>query len=116
MSYKSSHGKPSLGEVIVKLRNERGMTQSALATAIGLGHGSLSRIERGEVASPKPQTIHALIRVLGPLDLGAPRTAAGQRSTAWNRAVSTLSELEELELLEYLAFIRWRGRRRVSKT
>lgn len=37
-----------LGQILVKLRTERGLKQSDLATAVGIGPSTWSRIEKGE--------------------------------------------------------------------
>jgi transcriptional regulator with XRE-family HTH domain len=106
----ADHDNRDLGALIVRLRKDRGLTQSALAAAIGLKHGSLSRIERGEVANPKATTLEALARELGVPELRSHEVTMSGRSAAWTRSMATLTKSEEIELLDYLRFIRRRGR------
>jgi len=98
-----------LGGRIVRLRQALGLTQTELAARIGRSHASLGRIERGEVATPKPETLAALAKALGVDDLSESADSAN-RMSAWRRATARLTEDEQGQLLEFLAFLRWRSR------
>ncbi len=56
---RSDQPQPALGKAIRQLRNERGMTQEALAHAAGVTVGHLSMIERGH-SNPTWATVKAI--------------------------------------------------------
>ncbi|CAH8720848.1 helix-turn-helix domain-containing protein [Paenibacillus thiaminolyticus] len=59
----------TLGELIQRYRQERGMTQANLAELSGVSSGSISKIENGEIRRPDFKTIQPIISVLEiPLD------------------------------------------------
>ncbi|WP_197260195.1 helix-turn-helix domain-containing protein [Paenibacillus dendritiformis] len=59
----------TLGELIQRYRQDRGMTQAHLAELSGVSSGSISKIENGEIRRPDYKTIQPIISVLEiPLD------------------------------------------------
>ncbi|HEU4905082.1 MAG TPA: helix-turn-helix transcriptional regulator [Solirubrobacterales bacterium] len=64
MMRRSDQPQPALGKAIRQLREERGMTQEALAHAAGVTVGHLSTIERGH-SNPTWATIKAIAVPLG---------------------------------------------------
>lgn len=56
---RSDQPQPALGKAIRQLREERGMTQEALAHAAGVTVGHLSTIERGH-SNPTWATVRAV--------------------------------------------------------
>jgi transcriptional regulator with XRE-family HTH domain len=56
---RSDQPQPALGKAIRQLRNERGMTQEALAHAAGVTVGHLSMIERGH-SNPTWATVKSI--------------------------------------------------------
>jgi len=60
---RSDQPQPALGKAIRKLREERGMTQEALAHAAGVTVGHLSTIERGH-SNPTWATVKAISQTL----------------------------------------------------
>ncbi len=54
---------PALATVLRRLRNDRGMTQEALAFYAGITAGSLSRIELAQ-AAPAWATVRSIARAL----------------------------------------------------
>ena len=56
---RSDQPQPALGKAIRQLREERGMTQEALAHAAGVTVGHLSTIERGH-SNPTWATVKAI--------------------------------------------------------
>ena len=59
MMRRSGQPHPALGKATRQLREERGMTQEALAHAAGVTVGHLSTIERGH-SNPTWATVHAI--------------------------------------------------------
>ena len=59
MMRRSDQPQPALGKAIRQLREERGMTQEALAHAAGVTVGHLSTIERGH-SNPTWATVRAV--------------------------------------------------------
>jgi transcriptional regulator with XRE-family HTH domain len=59
MMRRSDQPQPALGKAIRQLREERGMTQEALAHAAGVTVGHLSTIERGH-SNPTWATVKAI--------------------------------------------------------
>jgi putative transcriptional regulator len=53
-----------VGERLVQLRQERGVSQSELARVSGVNPSTISRIERGEIPSPGTETIRKLAYAL----------------------------------------------------
>lgn len=66
---RSDQPQPALGKAIRQLREERGMTQEALAHAAGVTVGHLSTIERGH-SNPTWGTVKGIARALG-VSMGA---------------------------------------------
>lgn len=60
---RSDQPQPALGRAIRQLRDERGMTQEALAHAAGVTVGHLSMIERGH-SNPTWATVKAIVAAL----------------------------------------------------
>jgi transcriptional regulator with XRE-family HTH domain len=60
---RSDQPQPALGKAIRQLRNERGMTQEALAQEAGVTVGHLSMIERGH-SNPTWGTVKAVTAAL----------------------------------------------------
>ena len=63
MMRRSDQPQPALGKAIRQLREERGMTQEALAHAAGVTVGHLSTIERGH-SNPTWATVKAISAAL----------------------------------------------------
>lgn len=63
MMRRSDQPQPALGKAIRQLREERGMTQEALAHAAGVTVGHLSTIERGH-SNPTWATVKAIAGAL----------------------------------------------------
>jgi len=61
---RSDQPQPALGKAIRQLREERGMTQEALAQEAGITVGHMSMIERGH-SNPTWATVKAITSVLG---------------------------------------------------
>jgi transcriptional regulator with XRE-family HTH domain len=60
---RSDQPQPGLGKAIRQLREERGMTQEALAQAAGITVGHMSMIERGH-SNPTWATVKAVATAL----------------------------------------------------
>jgi transcriptional regulator with XRE-family HTH domain len=60
---RSDQPQPALGKAIRRLREERGMTQEALAHAAGVTVGHLSTIERGH-SNPTWGTVKGIAKAL----------------------------------------------------
>jgi transcriptional regulator with XRE-family HTH domain len=63
MMRRSDQPQPALGKAIRQLREERGMTQEALAHAAGVTVGHLSTIERGH-SNPTWGTVKGIAKAL----------------------------------------------------
>jgi len=63
MMRRSDQPQPALGKAIRQLREERGMTQEALAHAAGVTVGHLSTIERGH-SNPTWATVKSIASAL----------------------------------------------------
>lgn len=61
---RSEQPQPALGKAIRQLREERGMTQEALAQEAGVTVGHMSMIERGH-SNPTWATVKSISRALG---------------------------------------------------
>jgi transcriptional regulator with XRE-family HTH domain len=61
---RSDQPQPALGKAIRQLREERGMTQEALAQEAGITVGHMSMIERGH-SNPTWATVSAIARSVG---------------------------------------------------
>ena len=64
---KKKNHSPTLPDVAVNIRGWRkhlGIKQSEIANKAGLSHNALSRIERGAVVSPQPQTLYRIAQAL----------------------------------------------------
>ncbi|HWI95663.1 MAG TPA: helix-turn-helix transcriptional regulator [Solirubrobacterales bacterium] len=61
---RSDHPQPALGKAIREFREERGMTQEALAQEAGVTVGHMSMIERGH-SNPTWSTVKAIADALG---------------------------------------------------
>jgi transcriptional regulator with XRE-family HTH domain len=53
------------GDVVRRLRRDRGWTQKDLARETGIAQSTLSRIEAGKTVGPYSTTVHVLARVYG---------------------------------------------------
>lgn len=60
----TQHGE-SLGDVIRRLRRDRGLTQEDLADRAGISQRTLSDIERGNIGLPRVENLRALAAALG---------------------------------------------------
>ncbi len=69
------------GETLQRLRKNAGLSQARLAARVGLDPKSISRIERGETRSLRPDTAVALAKALnvGIADLGLPIRGKGEQ-------------------------------------
>ena len=76
MMRRSDQPQPALGKAIRQLREERGMTQEALAHAAGVTVGHLSTIERGH-SNPTWATVKGIAAALdgSMLDIASLETA-----------------------------------------
>lgn len=54
-----------IGQNLVRLRKQAGLTQAELAYKAELGQMQVSRIERGAVTDPQVSTVQALAKALG---------------------------------------------------
>ncbi|RJG17021.1 XRE family transcriptional regulator [Paenibacillus thiaminolyticus] len=54
----------TLGELLQRFRQERGMTQVQLAELSGVSRGNISKIENGVIQRPDYKTIQPIIAVL----------------------------------------------------
>ncbi|WP_255498452.1 helix-turn-helix domain-containing protein [Nakamurella sp. PAMC28650] len=54
-----------LGQVLRRLRTEKGMTVRELAELTSIPTTSIFRVETGEVAAPRPKQLQVLARALG---------------------------------------------------
>ena len=54
-----------LGAAVRRLRKQRGLSQGELAEAAGLSRRELGRIERGEVDTPRAETVDRIAKTLG---------------------------------------------------
>lgn len=61
---RSDQPQPALGKAIRQLREERGMTQEALAQEAGITVGHMSMLERGH-SNPTWATVKAIASALG---------------------------------------------------
>ncbi|HWA54406.1 MAG TPA: helix-turn-helix transcriptional regulator [Solirubrobacterales bacterium] len=61
---RSDQPQPALGKAIRQLREERGMTQEALAQEAGITVGHMSMIERGH-SNPTWATVKSIAKALG---------------------------------------------------
>lgn len=53
------------GEAVKRWRQLRGMTLSELARESGVSKGTISRLERGEIRSPRVETVERVAEALG---------------------------------------------------
>src|ERR1700704_4930747 len=84
----------TLGEQIRALREQQGMSQGALARAIGMTQAGLSNIERGRTAKPQARNIEAISKALNckPGQL-APKTDAELREESIVVRIAKLARL-----------------------
>ena len=54
-----------LGEMVKRLRKERGMTQEALAKKAGISRATLSKLENGQIAQISVVTLNDILNHLG---------------------------------------------------
>lgn len=101
-----------LGQRVRTLREERGLTQNALAKSAGIATDMVSRLENGHYSSPGLRTLLRLADGMG-LSVGAmlPEAHTVTQATAEGIArakISTLmhrAQAEELELLADIAAV-----------
>lgn len=55
---------PTLGEFIVQHRTKLGMSQSALASEVGVPRSTMLRLETGAIERPDPEKLQRLARAL----------------------------------------------------
>ena len=97
-----------VGEQVRLWRNHKGLTQSSLERAAGLAHNAVSRIERGEVQSPRIETLERLAEVMGiSLDQlylqEPPQNGASGSSDAMQRLIERLRGLPQDQQLRLIA-------------
>jgi transcriptional regulator with XRE-family HTH domain len=56
---------PNVGRSVRALREERGLSQMALAVAAGLSLNAVARLEQGGIPDPRLSTVVAIARALG---------------------------------------------------
>lgn len=103
----------SIGRRIADLREQRGLTQSTLARAIGLNPSMISQIEGG-TRNPSLQTLRALADALGislPGLCGAEVEGLTPDETAYFDHYRRLSPATRRELAEFAAYLAWKQRR-----
>lgn len=100
-----------LGQRVRSLREERGLTQNALARAAGIATDMVSRLENGHYSSPGLRTLLRIAEGMG-ISVGAMLPEAHEVSQTTPEGVaraklSTLvhrARLEDLELLGDIAY------------
>jgi HTH-type transcriptional regulator, competence development regulator len=113
--------KPSLGQYLASIRNDRKMTlrQVEEATNKQVSNAYLSQIENDKIQKPSPNILHALAELYGInferlMDLAGYLTSPTQRAPdqrhgrAATFAEYNLTDEEESELMQFLQFIRSR--------
>lgn len=102
--------KASLGSRIAALREEKGLSQSALARLVGTSQSAISQIEGGE-RNPSFTTIREIARALelSPAHLvGAPVEELQAHELAHFRLLRSLSPEAQQELQQFAAYLKQR--------
>ncbi len=101
----------TLGQTLRRIRLAQGLTQAALATAIGRSTDLISRIERGESA-PSFETLEALSTALQtpPEALFGGTPGAAGRSPALDELVASMDDAELAWAVDMLRQARRRPR------
>lgn len=96
-----------LGSLIKTRRNERGLSQQALANSCGTSDSEIAKIESGERKSPNCQTLCRMARALGyhPLELLKASGCLTGADVNSSLAIQGLEQLNELELSHVQAFV-----------
>ncbi|MFR5261654.1 MAG: helix-turn-helix domain-containing protein [Bifidobacterium longum] len=97
----------TLGSLIKTRRNERGLSQQALANSCGTSDSEIAKIERGERKSPNCQILCKIAKELGfhPLELLKASGFLTDADVSSSLAVQGLEQLNELELSHVQAFV-----------
>lgn len=97
----------TLGSLIKARRNERGLSQQALANLCGTSDSEIAKIERGERKSPNCQILCKMAKALGyhPLELLKASGCLTDADIQSSLAVQGLEQLNELELSHVQAFV-----------
>ncbi len=115
--------RPSLGQYLQSIREDRHMTLRQVESATGreISNAYLSQIEQDKIKKPSPNILYALSEIYGIeyenlMEMAGYITAAGKRSAKTRHgrvatfAEHNLTSEEETELLDYLKYIRMRRR------
>lgn len=97
----------TLGSLIKARRNERGLSQQALANSCGTSDSEIAKIERGERKSPNCQILCKIAKELGfhPLELLKASGFLTDKDVSSSLAIQGLEQLNELELSHVQAFV-----------
>ncbi len=97
----------TLGSLIKTRRNERGLSQQALADLCGTSDSEIAKIERGERKSPNCQILCRMAKALGyhPLELLKASGFLTDADVQSSLAIRRLERLSELELSHVQAFV-----------
>jgi len=104
----------SLGVRMVALREEKGLSQSALARLVGTSQSAISQIESGE-RNPSFSTIREIAKALEitPAHLvGAPVEELQSHELAHFRLLRSLSPEAQQELQQFAAYLKQRHHRK----
>jgi transcriptional regulator with XRE-family HTH domain len=97
-----------IGKRIAEIREQAGLTQSALARSIGTSQSAISQIEAGE-RNPSYEMLRQIADALGvstPYLVGAEVEQLSPEEEAHFRQYRGLPEMARRELEEYAAFLR----------
>jgi len=97
----------TLGSLIKARRNERGLSQQALADLCGTSDSEIAKIERGERKSPNCQILCRMAKALGyhPLELLKASGFLTNADIQDSLAIRGLERLTEPELSHVQAFV-----------
>lgn len=97
----------TLGSLIKARRNERGLSQQALANSCGTSDSEIAKIERGERKSPNCQILCKIAKELGfhPLELLKASGFLTDTDVSSSLVIQGLERLNELELSHVQAFV-----------
>ena len=99
-----------IGKRIAEIREQAGLTQSALARSMGTSQSAISQIEAG-ARNPSYEMLRQIADALGvstPYLVGAEVTQLSPEEEAHYRQYRGLPETARRELEEYMAFLRHR--------
>ncbi|MBF9668188.1 transcriptional regulator [Bifidobacterium dentium] len=97
----------TLGSLIKARRNERGLSQQALADLCGTSDSEIAKIERGERKSPNCRILCRMAKALGyhPLELLKVSGFLTNADVSSSLAIQGLEQLSDLELSHVQAFV-----------